>query len=119
MPGEAQRKSHGLRYRCTEGECTYAAFRYEVRQHFLDRHVSLKVVPYYCVGCGERCATKQKADTHLRNRHEGEHFKDLFDGTYQDLTDADYPAEQRLTAEAAAARGKRCRSTEDDRTEEL
>ena len=103
MPPKS-RKAHGLPYACTEEGCSYLNYRYEVRMHYVAKHMSLSKVPYYCLQCGERFRTKAMADAHRNNRHEGQRFKELFEGTYGDLTDADFPSEQRLTEEEAARR---------------
>ena len=110
-----RKRKHGFNYACqATGGCRYIGLRYNVRQHYLNKHVPLNKVPYLCHLCTSRFYTKTKADTHLTKQHPGIHFREIFLGTYGEVKEG--PMEK--VSEETVNR-KRFKSATPDREEEL
>ncbi len=76
--------------------CEYSDPRYLVLSHYMRKHLGISATPYHCLQCGTRYLNKRTADSHLNANHQGESFKEVFDGTYNDVLS---PPIRKLTKE--------------------
>lgn len=72
-----------MKYQCSE--CARTGDHASVLEHFLDRHLSSRHVPYMCSHCPKRprFATYDAAKRHCNVRHDKRRVKDVMTGTFK------------------------------------
>ena len=76
---------HGARYECAMDGCLESGYLFFIRKHYLDDHLIENDIPYECLSCDKKFATKVFADRHLQRIHTGRPFQDIFTGSFLDL----------------------------------